>query len=349
MRTERYFTGTLVTLASAVLATLFLIACQQSQPPAPTTAPAAAQSKAAVTEKVFVVFEGPWAIAPDPKDATSVLALAPKTPSHRDLYVAASNNSTLAPGTYDLAVPAHTGTTVSTYDPSLFRAKIDPKDVQRALDTKLERYAIRLPKPEAYVAATRYRSRVSATYPPEVTTEKEYATGVSLRYSVTSLTGFSVAGTQDAGGAFNPLLLQVDTPTVRFVIEPTQADDVCFGHSRMTFHDLAKLVGVTLYVDFPDNPSDCHNKDPQMPRPGKSTANAASPLGRMTALLSENLADVQAANAGAIPPASLGSLGGSDSARGIVHRLTAATYFFFGVHAGGCKAPIIIGDTTTGP
>src|ERR1035437_9205782 len=104
MRTQLHSTSKLVALAGAALATL-LVACQQSQPP--TSAPAAAESKAVSTEKVFVVFEGPWAIVADPKDANSVLALAPKMKLHRDLYVAASNDSTLAAGVYDLSVPAH--------------------------------------------------------------------------------------------------------------------------------------------------------------------------------------------------------------------------------------------------
>src|SRR5713226_7166964 len=101
MKTPWQSRGSIVALASAVVATLSLGACQQSQPPA--TAPSAAESKAAATAKdVFVTFEGPWAIVPDPKDANSVLLLAPKTKAHRDLYVTASNNSTLAAGTYDL-------------------------------------------------------------------------------------------------------------------------------------------------------------------------------------------------------------------------------------------------------
>src|SRR6202022_2320800 len=104
MRNPRSFNSSLIALASAVLATFFLIACQQSQQPA---APAATQSVVATTEKVFVVFEGPCAIVADPKDANSVLVLAPKTKLHRDLYVAASNESTLTAGTYDLSVPAH--------------------------------------------------------------------------------------------------------------------------------------------------------------------------------------------------------------------------------------------------
>jgi hypothetical protein len=336
MKTRRYFTSMLVALASAVLATLFLlIACNQSQPPA--AAPAALESKAAATKDVYVVFEGPWAIAPDPKDANSVLLLAPKTKSHRDLYVAASNHLTLASGTYDLSVPGRAGTGAGTYDPSFLRAKIDPQNVQRALDNKLGRYAIRLPKPEAYVPVSRFRSRAGSTYPPDANSETEYATGASLRYSVGSLSGFSLSGTPDTG-TFNPLLLQVDTPMIHFMIEPTQDDDVCNTHSRQTFHDLVQLVGLTLYVDFADNPSNCHDKDPQVPRGGKAHASLASPVERMTALLTGNLAEVQAADI----TAGFRSVAESSVAHGIGQRLRAAIYFF-DVTGGGCKAPIVGG------
>jgi hypothetical protein len=334
MRTERYFTRPMVALASAVVAALFLIACQQAQPPTPEPKPAA--------KDVYVVFEGPWAIAPDPKDPNSVLLLAPKTKSHRDLYVAASNYSTLASGTYDLALPGKTAPGAGTYDPSFLRAKIDPQNAQRVLDNKAGRYAIRLPKPEAYVPASRFRSRAGSTYPPEASTEMEYATGASLRYSVASLSGFSLSGAPDMG-TFNPLLLQVDTPVIRFVIEPTMADDVCYTHSRQSFHDLVQLVGLTLYVDFPDNPSDCHSKDPQVPRAGKAHASLASPMEHMIAMLTANLADVHAADAAEVLPSRyLRLVAGSRIARGMAERFGAAMYFFSAA-GGGCKAPIVGG------
>lgn len=345
MKTRRYFTSTMMMLASAVLATIFLAACNQAQPPAAT--PAAPESKAAATaapaRDVYVVFEGPWAIAPDPKDANSVLLLAPKTKSHRDLYVTASNHSTLAPGTYDLSLPGRTGPGAGAYDPTFLRAKIDPQNAQRVLDSKSVRYAIRLPKPDAYVPAHRHRSRAGSTYPPDASTEMEYASAASLRYSVSNLSGFSLSGTPDAG-TFNPLLLQVDTPIVRFVIEPTEGDDICYTHSRQTFHDLVQLVGLTLYVDFPDNPSDCHDKDPQVARGGKAHASLALPMERIAALLTEHLADVQAADAaGGMPSRYLRPIAGSSIARGIAHRLGAAIYYFFGAAGGTCKAPIVGG------
>src|ERR1700730_13301439 len=212
MRNPPYFNSSLIAVTSAVLATFFLIACQQSQQP---STPAATQSTAAPTKDGYVVFEGPWAFAPDPKDANSVIALAPKTKSHRDLIVQTRDN-TLASGIYDLSLPSRSGPATGTVDPNILQAKIDPQSVQHVLDSKSERYAIRLPKPEAYVAATHYRSRAGSAYPPDASTEKDYVTSVSLRYRVTTLTGFSLAGSPD-NGAFNPLLLRGGTPTINFL------------------------------------------------------------------------------------------------------------------------------------
>ena len=341
MRNERYFTSTVVALASVVLATFFLIACQQSQPPAQAPVPAAAESKAAMSQQVFVTFEGPWAIAPDPKDANSVLLMAPKTKAHRDLFVKASNESTLAAGVYQLSVPTPSGIAAGAYDPAILRAKIDPKNVQRLLDTKLDRYVIRLPKPEAYVPSGSSRGRVGPTYPPDPSTEKEYATGVSLRYTVSTRNGFSLAGNPDKGAAFNPLLLQVDTPSIRFAINSSEIDDVCSTHSRTAFRDLVQLLGVTLFVDFPDNPADCHGKDPQIDRPAKANAIPELLPQRLAEMLGEDLADAQTSDVtNGIPAPYLRWVVSSRGARGVAQRLTAAAYFF-GRPSGICRAPII--------
>jgi hypothetical protein len=344
MKTQWQSRSSLVALAGAVVATLSLVACQQSQPPA--AAPISAESKAAATAKdVFVVFEGPWAIVPDPKDTNTVLLLAPKTKAHRDLYVAASNNSTLAAGTYDLSVPARTGPAAAAFDESILRAKIDPKNVQRVLDDKSSnRYAIRLPKPDAYLPASRHRSRVSATYPPEPATEKEYATGVSLRYSVTSLTGFSLAGTPDRA-AFNPLLLQVETPAIRFVIDPAHDPDPadkCYTHSRQTFHEAATLLALNLYVDFPESPSNCHDTDPQKARAVKAETGTMRIFERAVALLESDLGNAKEASIAPLEAdrfAALALRGAKSAAR----HLTAAVYLF-GRPQGVCLAPIIAAD-----
>ena len=308
MKTRPCSSSMLIASASAVLATFFLVACQQSQQPTPATT----QSTVAATKDVYVVFEGPWAFAPDPKDANSVIALAPKTKSHRDLIVQ-TWDKTLASGIYDLSLPARTGPAAGTVDPNILQAKIDPQSVQHALDSKAERYAIRLPKPDAYVAATHYRGRAGSSYPPDASTEKDYVTSVSLRYSVTTLTGFSLAGSPDSG-AFNPLLLRVETPTVNFLIEPAhdpEPADKCHAHEREAFRDLTKLVNVTLFLDFPNDPSDCHGKDPQNPRPVKAEIAPRFP-----------------------------SFFVRGSAGGLKQHLLAAIYFFGAIR--NCMAPVIV-------
>jgi hypothetical protein len=313
MKTRRHFPSMLVALASAVLATLFLVACNQSQPP---TVPAAPESKAAATpattKDVYVIFEGPWAIVPDPKDANSVIAVAPKTKSHRDLVVQ-TWDKTLASGIYDLSLPTRSGPATGTIDPNILQAKIDPRSVQHVLDSKSERYAIRLPKPEAYVEATHYRSRAGSVYPPDASTEKDYVTSVSLRYSVATLTGFSLAGSPDSG-AFNPLLLRVETPTINFVIEPAHDPDPadkCHTHEREAFRALTKLVNVTLFLDFPNDPSECQGRDPQNPHPIKAELAPSFP-----------------------------SFFARGSAGGLKQHLLAAIYFFGTLR--DCKAPIIV-------
>lgn len=309
MKTRPCSSSMLIASASAILATFFLIACQQSQQQA---APTATQSAAAATKDVYVVFEGPWAFAPDPKDANSVIALAPKTKSHRDLIVQ-TWDKTLASGIYDLSLPARSGPAAGTVDTNILQAKIDPQSVQHVLDSKSERYAVRLPKPEAYVAATHYRARAGATYPPDASTEKDYVTSVSLRYSVTTLTGFSLAGSPD-GGAFNPLLLRVETPTINFLIEPAHDPDPadkCHTHEREAFRDLTKLVNVALFLDYSNDPNECHRKDPQNARPAKAE----------------------------IAPGVLGFLA-RGNAGGRRQDLLAAVYFFGMLR--DCHAPIIV-------
>jgi hypothetical protein len=304
--------SSLIALASAVLATFFLIACQQSQQ---QPAPAATESKVASTEKVFVEFRGPWAFVSDPKDANSVLAIAPKAKGHRDLYVQASNQSTLSSGVYELSLPARSGLAAATADPSIAQAKIDAQNLQRALDNKSARYVIRIPKPDEYVVSGRSRSRLGTSYPPDASTEKDYATAVALRYNVSSRNGFSLSGAPD-NGAFNPLLFQVENPNVRFVIAPAEEDDPrdkCDTHSRESFHQLTMLLGLTLYVDFPDNPGDCRKNDPQNAHPAKAEGSWRSPLGQIATI----------------------------EMRTFEQRLLAVVYYF-DHPSGDCKAPIVL-------
>jgi hypothetical protein len=167
------------------------------------------------------------------------------------------------------------------------------------------------------MAAKRFRSRVGPSYPPDASTEQNYAAYVSFRYNVSSLNGFSLAGTPDTG-TFNPLLLQVDTPSIRFAIEPAMADDPkdkCSTHSRESFRDLVKFLSLTVFVDFPNDASNCHDIDPQKARAAKAEVDWTAPLKRKTAT------------------------GISDG--GGVPRYLSATMYLFHAGTGACTAPIL--------
>ena len=336
MRNKSHFIDGMVAAVCTLLAILFLIACQQSQQPAASSAPS--ETKPA-TSDIFVVFEGPWAIAPDPKDANSVLAIAPKTKSHRLLAVVPANTE-LDAGVYDVSVPGQPSSSKPELDKGILHVTFDPQAVQRALDRRGDRYAIRLPRPEAYVAETRYPSRVGPTYPPEASTEQNYATAVALRYSVSSKTGFQLAGTPDVGGAFKPLLFELSTGTMRFTIDPLEVhlhDEDCHAHARTAFHDMTTLVGLALYIDFPESPADCHKTDPQGLRSQKAQLLESVPAPAGVSRPGENSGSVQTASI--VPPF------GRDLhfASRWISRQTEAAIYFFHSEGGACIVPIPVG------
>ena len=334
-----------VALARAVIAvaTFSLTACQQLQPPAPTSGPP--EPKPATIE-IFVTFEGPWAIVADPKNPANVIAIAPKTKSHAHLAVVPANIH-LDAGTYDLAIPTRGGTNTSKIDKGIFQAHVEAEAVQRALDYK-GRYAVRLPKPAAYVVETRSPSRVGSTYPPDASTEQYYASAVALRYNVADAAGFQLAGTPETGAAIKPILLELNTRVVRFTIDPIQAplsDEPCHNHAREAFHDLTRLIGLVLYVDFPDSPAECRKKDPQAPRSEK----AQSLLGLPTQSTDRApLAGPSAMQMGMLRPrVEQANMGGgfavADFALRKAIRGLEAAFYFFHSEGGACMAPIILG------
>jgi hypothetical protein len=226
---------------------------------------AVAMHYAARQQVVLVTFDGPWAFAPDPNDTGSIFAFAPKTESHHDLVVSSSGQSTtLTAGIYEMALPGARGGGLRI-GPNILQTKIDAQGVHHALNAQFARYAVRLPKPEAYLAASTGRLRVGpAPYPPGPATENNYAMSVSLRYRAASLKGFALSGSPDGGGPFQRVPLE--NTSLSFMIHPlTPVTDECEMHVREAFRDLAKLVNVTIYVDIVGAPDECHDSDPQKP------------------------------------------------------------------------------------
>ena len=331
MTNRRHLPSPPFATAAVVLAIALLVGCPQTGPtPPPPTPP---------SQKVFVIFEGPWGFAPDPTDPNFVIAMAPKTKVHHDLFVQASYYQTLESGVYELSMPPRTGPPAGKIIPDVVQAKIDPKEVQRVLADKLERYAVRLPKPEEYKPARRFLSSVGTAPPPKSrdVPAKPWATSISLQYSVGSLTTFELKGNSD-NGSFHGFPLQVDTPEINFVIYPLHnddPDDKCFTHERQTFHDLTKLLGVNLYVDFPESPAPCLDKDPQKPRVDK--AQLLWPLLERLGAFADSGPD-QLREAGFAP----GGWRSTPRMTTITQRLAAFYFFFFGRPTLDCKPPGIV-------
>jgi hypothetical protein len=140
------------------------------------------------------------------------------------------------------------------------------------------------------------------------------------------------------------LPLQVETPTVRFVIDPAHdldPSDKCLTHARQTFHEAATMLTVNLFVDFPESPATCHDTDPQKPRAAKAENVSPSAFDRLLAVLESDSADAKEAS---VVPAGAGRLAilTFRGAKGVLQRLPA--FYFFGRPSGLCMAPVIAAD-----
>jgi hypothetical protein len=162
-----------------------------------------------------------------------------------------------------------------------------------------------------------------------------------LRYNVNSKNGFTLAGAPDTG-TFNPVLLRVETPLIRFDIAPAQDDDPndkCDTHSREAFHYLTALFNLTLFVDYLEDADDCHQRDLQLEHPAKADAHSgdqsSDPLG------SWHLASR--------PTASLAAFNVSSAVSGFLaaaprdaRHYQAAFALFFGTPIGDCRPAQLI-------
>lgn len=331
MQLKRHLTGPSITSLIVIVTATFLVSCQQAQTPqAPPIKPAGIQ--------VFVTFEGPWAIVPDPADKSGVLALAPVDTIHRPLAVVPADAELVA-GVYQLTMPTSGAPPTVTLDPSFLQPAVTTANVQSALNNSSKRYAIRLPRPEAYLAETRFRSRVGPPpYPPTPPTspEQDYVTAISLSYTVTSLTGFSLAGTPDSGPGFSPVPFQAESHAVRFEIVPGEhhPPDPCYLHARQAFHNLVGLLGLNLYIDYPKYTEECHNIDPQT-HPSKTTQ-------LFHGLPFPSVPDPSRPELSPAEESGIGGIFGSGARSvfpGIARRTLA---YFFTSGGGGCKTPIIV-------
>jgi hypothetical protein len=212
-------------------------------------------------QEVKIRFEGPWAFAADPGDATHIYAIAPKTATHASLTIA---GQPVGSGIYEVSLNAPSvRRRGAAIDQNILQAEISAEGVRHALFDSGNRYAIRLPRPKAYLPVRSGLIRAGSSYPPGPTTEKNYAMSVELVYRVHSVADFAVTGRPDEG-VFNPVL--VNGSNLDLAIRPQMATmDECELHNREAFRDLARLVLLKMYVDFGKFGDECHVGDPQLP------------------------------------------------------------------------------------
>lgn len=216
--------------------------------------------KPAATTQVLIEFDGPWGLVPDPQNAGGILAIAPKNIHHRPLTVSGSASATLEAGVYTLDIPVRGVADPPNLDSTFFRVRIDPKNVQHALDAKMERYVIRLPRPASYVGTSRGLIAIGSA------PKQQYVMTVALRYNVARSATVSLAGGPDTNNAVKAL--RMEARNVRFSItpipDPNDPEDRCELHTREAFGALARLLGVDETMAAPPG---CQANEHEMKMP----------------------------------------------------------------------------------
>jgi hypothetical protein len=274
--------GSVLLILTCGLMASFAISCSsQVQPPV-------ANRAAAVPGRfnLYVNFNGPWAFMQDPDDASKLVAIAPYLKEHESAYVAATNETPVEAGVYEVS-----GLPSATLDlsPQLVVVKdsIPRKMFDSVAQSQGARYLIRLPMPSDFSSYRNGREAVATTWPvpnPEKT-EKWYVTHMTLRYSVSDFGGIKFGGTSDAKKAidFSPVLGATGTLDIGVGPLYDLQETGCHDHGKGAFKALVGLFKVQQFIDFPGTDGQYHQdmcgpSDPQKPT-GPPTASPGH-LGR---------------------------------------------------------------------
>jgi len=239
---------------------------------------------------LYVNFNGPWAFMQDPYDASKIVAIAPFIKDHQSAYAAATNETPVHTGVYELSGPAASPMNV---DPQLVVVKDTISKAQFSDVTKNAgdgvhgvRYMIRLPMPSDLTAYRVGREAVATSWPvPNPgTNEKSYTTHMTLHYKVSGLTGIKLSGTADDRTPFDFTPTIGETGTLDIGVGPLYdlQETGCHDHGKTAFKALVDLFKVKQFIDFPGqdgqyHQSNCGNSDPQ--KPGGPTAPSPGHLG----------------------------------------------------------------------
>jgi hypothetical protein len=259
----------LFAVMSIVLACCVVSCSSPVQPPAANQA-----SKPAGQLNLYVNFNGPWAFMQDPTDSSKIVAIAPYIKEHQSAYVAATNETPVDTGAYEISgLPSAT----LNVSPELVVVKdtISMKTFNDvAQNAGGNRYLIRLPMPTDLASYRNGREAVAGTWPVPSpnTTQKWYTTHMTLHYSVSDLGAIKLTGTTDAKNAVNFAPVVGPTGALDIGVGPLydlQETD-CHDHGKGAFKALVGLFKVHQFIDFPGTDGQYHQakcgpSDPQKP------------------------------------------------------------------------------------
>jgi len=252
-------------------------------------APAANQPSAASNQVNFYVnFNGPWAFMQDPNDSTKIVAIAPYIKEHQSAYVAATNETPVDTGVYEV-----TGLPSSALNASPQLVVVKDNISKSTFDSVSQnaggvRYLIRLPMPSDLAAYRIGREAVAGSWPVPNPgqNEKLYTSHMTLHYSASSFSGIKFAGTTDAKKSVDFTPSVGETETLDIGVGPLydlQETD-CHDHGKAAFKALVDLFKVHQFIDFPSmvdgqyHQAVCGPSDPQ--KPGGPTGVSPGHLGR---------------------------------------------------------------------
>jgi len=219
-------------------------------------------AKAVTSRRVELVFGGPWSFAMDSAN-NRIVAIAPDVLGHSSLYLRAAGSLIEAGGVYDVKL------TNGSSGPAGAIPNLVPENITSSTLTNLETgysgapYIINLPPTNSIHVFYSDPLSHSDHFPvPKPAVSPMFVTKVVFEYTAYNADIELVRHT-DASNTTSESLSSDGIIDVAIDDDPDYLD--CDYEAKGTFAEMAKLIGVKRYVDYPDYDPSCYANDPQKP------------------------------------------------------------------------------------
>lgn len=235
----------------------------------------------------YVNFNGPWAFMQDPDDPAKIVAIAPYIVEHQSAYAAATNETPVDPGVYELTGPPSSAMTLDSQLVVVKDSIAKSQFTDVATNAGGVRYLIRLPMPKDLAAYRVGKEAVATSWPVAnpAANQKSYATHMTLHYSVSGFSGIKLGGAADSKRPLDFTPVIGETGALEIGVGPLYdlQETSCHDHGKAAFKALVGLFKVHQFIDFPGPDGQFHQalcgpSDPQ--KPGGPTGPSPNHLGR---------------------------------------------------------------------